>query len=144
MLSSIINLVLVRRDNLEKYWWHRFANVLIYTTTLAVIYAPIPPLHQYGTYSVPMGFAPGSFVEALEKPDLESSDVLWIMLGTTTSFETLTPEQIKGLQNAIISPADKLFSNLTYGLRNGLLWFLFWQSFVYRALVYIILGARRR
>ena len=83
---KLSNFFIVKREGLEKRWWHRLVNVLIYGSTAFLI-----------TYWIIAIIADGGF----------TSDSLITILAA---------------------------------ISVGILWFIFWESIVYRALIYVIYG----
>lgn len=195
--EKILNILLVRRPEIQNKWWHRLANVLIYGSTIIVAVSLVClfisdifsgnsgwKTYHY-TYSFESNYSQAKGEES-SCSNSSSGIRLWVnpMLpcGDIYNSETLLTRYAKdnGTYDQLIqkiSQSDGSWQSydqlLNESIKNGdfpnvikvkkqpvisytiliehtllillfiLLWFIFWESIIYRAAVYVILGKNK-
>jgi len=180
-MKKLIKFLLVQREELNKKWWHRLANVLICGSTIVFFgffIFNIVGTSAYKEYSYIYSFEPNySQAKGQETPcHLEAMDYggPYISCGDIyTSTEFLTRyDKARGTYNSSTTSDGydkamdlmirwgelkdikaKMITNYNYNILFkdiGLLvlltivWFVFWESIIYRAIVYIIYGRKNK
>lgn len=185
---NIISLILVKREGLNKKWWHRLSNVLVFGSTIILtilLVLAVSTSSAWKKFSFNYSFEPSYLNAPGQEQDCifvgheypysspliscgditSSSDFLshyTAAKGTTEAVaklkndDSLTDDQIV---NAAINTGklddikfkkdysikfEILFSEIAFSLLVLISWFIFWESIVYRALVYIVLGQHQR
>lgn len=141
ILRTVTDLFIVQREGLKNRKWHRLANVLIYGSTVAVFLWQFLPLENLRGYSI---ITPNyGVIGTAHEPTAQ--DISLMVFGTTSLPDTLSNEQmILASQVEVKSPWEKVRDVFANGVLNALVWFVFWQSIIYRAVVYVILGREKK
>jgi hypothetical protein len=191
-MKKILNFLIVRRPELQGKWWHRLANVLIYGSTIIILFFAIftslliysfidhsfvysfendysnfsgpeqscyfETVSYYPYYTIDCGNLVSSddFMSKYAQTNKAASDGKQLMLdGVEYKGETLHSSQIltgringgylDNISTKEISAVDYLqsFEAIIYILVITIVWFIFWESIIYRALIYIIYGKRK-
>lgn len=124
-MKNLKKTLFVQRPELEGRWWHRLAKVLIYCSTISVLIIGI-----FGAY---------------ENSKLSSIDLSYKAFQTSQQdLKTHPFLSINGGISAVNQYTDwAVFAqNLPILLVVTLGWFIFWESIVYRMIVYIIYGSK--
>lgn len=151
---KFLNLLIVRRPELAGKWWHRLANVLIYgSATIVLLLGLVIILSDPPQYPTIFTFTSGTqfCTELRQSVPIHAPNIIYNSTPTTLKInaEALSQVQI----NTLVDNDCGLFSGMsikysTYAvyvfesLIISLVWFIFWESIIYRAIVYIVYGKK--
>lgn len=193
LLQKIVDILMVRRPELEGKWWHRLVNVLIYGSTIFLVLVALFIIftdsswqdYQYVIHNIaPVSYESTSTVQSLpvDNSSVNQSTVTATQLQqilqnpppriTTTPSICLAQNKytVSGLAWQIRESYDAYYEvdnrtlivrllekyplcqnvlgsdlsiDIIYSLIIIISWFLFWESIIYRAIIYIVYGKRK-
>lgn len=153
-MKKLSNLLFVRHEGLEQKWWHRLAKVLIWGSTFILFTGVI-----IGFFIINRPFK----VRSIEPAATSAIMPIACFHLSPVSIDQFS-EEIKNqypaydyLDNNFLAKAVvkkfpecdksvKLHSYVTqiiFGLLYVVAWFIFWESIIYRLIIYIIYGNRK-
>lgn len=147
-MDRIISLFIVRKEGLARHWWHRLITVAIYASTFIVLINPLFPLSQLSGYTVTLpngiGFTSTSKPSPQDILDVASQiGALHSPILLNSLPASMTPEQMTYLQSSKQppqGPVEKVLKAIAIGVIDAIVWFILFESIIYRAIVYVILG----
>jgi hypothetical protein len=131
---KFFDLFIVANKDLEKYWWHRLAKIIIFGTTIAVFISCVYiNIFNHGSESLFTYYSIGE--QSSVNPKISIKDQL-DNLRKNNSVNSLTTTQ-----NVDREAKDRsLLFDIAISTLYPILWFIFWESLIYRSFVYIVLG----
>lgn len=182
MRNKIFKILIPQRDNLEKKWWHRLFNVMVYTSTVIVAifvlglifsgssWREFSYIYSFeSNYSITSGkenackFTKSGFFDPIincgnlvNETDFlnryaeatRNGNMLMKLRAESKAYNNLMINELIDageLNNVKIKSSyeimyPKLFKNLSIGVLLIFAWFIFWESIMYRVVLYIIYG----
>jgi hypothetical protein len=141
-MNEIKKILIVSGPNLENKWWHRLAKVLIYGSTIFFVIALI--FNFWSQFLINFdrldteckgGCTYQQLVEMHGNPKLDFGHA---DLNTNDNHPVITWNQI--VYRDYIYP---VFRETLWYIIVVLGWFVFWESIVHRAIVYVVYGKKK-
>lgn len=159
-VKKLKSILIVERPELQGKWWHRLANVLIYASTVLFLVLCIFVAFDLSQSSIP--YIPFSSHELsyikfpLVNPNIpsegfevgDSDAVLNQMVehnASSADIQAIVNWYGENPNGSYITKTDwKIFAFGTLiALPITFIWFFFWESIIYRAIVYVIYGKNK-
>jgi len=158
-MKKFLNLLIVHKPELKGRWWHRLANVLIYGSTIVFLVFGFTILFNFSNFACLSGNK--LLTKVLTNAELQeniqtienSNASQSVINGTIQSYKDLYQQDSDGTwemkslhvcfmtnsHDQVIFVEDVLLSILF-----TFIWFIFWESIIYKAIIYIIYGKNKR